>query len=105
MIRGVDDSLKTLADAGLALDDAEAALAEGDAIAAEEQADAADAALAALRERWPAMAGAERTLVGPLATPLRGRLDALRARLPKRRALSEAPVEVDPEQDEEPGAA
>lgn len=102
-LRGsMDDSLKTLAEAGLAVEAAEEALAEGAAGTAEERLDAAADALAALRARWPEMPPGERTIVGASAVPLRKRLDALRARLPRRRALVEGEAEVDPEQEQEP---
>jgi hypothetical protein len=98
----MDDTLKTLAEAGLAVEAAEEALAEGAAGTAEEQLDAAAEALAVLRARWAEMPARERTIVGASAAPLRKRLDALRARLPKRRALAEGEAEVDPEQEQEP---
>jgi hypothetical protein len=99
----MDDSLKTLAEAGLAADAAEEALAEGAATTAEQQLDRADEALAELRARWADMAAGERRVVGASAAPLRARLDAVRGRLPKRRALVEGVAEVDPEQEQEPG--
>jgi hypothetical protein len=48
------------------------------------------------------MSPAERTLVGRTAAPLRSRLDAAQARLPRRSALSEGAPESDPEEDAEP---
>ena len=101
----MDAYLKTLAAAGMALDAAEESLADGAVHGARDQLDEAGAALASLRDAWPIMAPAERTIVARMATPLRSRLDAVTARLPKTSALSEAPAEIDPEQDEEPEAA
>lgn len=98
----MSEHLKVLAEASLAAEEAEEALGAGEATRAEEALDRADAVLAGLREAWPQMAGAERGVVGPSAKTVRERVEALRARLPKRRALSEtAPVE-DPEQETEP---
>lgn len=98
----MDDLLKQLADAGLELDAAETLLAEGAAAAARERLDAAGAALARLRERWPALGERERRVLGATAPRTRERLDALRARLPARVALSVGAPERDPEEDEEP---
>ncbi|WP_205695943.1 hypothetical protein [Conexibacter sp. SYSU D00693] len=98
----MDDLLKRVADAGLHVTAAEEALDAGERQSAEDALDAADAELTALRERWPAMGAAERTVVGRTAGPVRARLDAARKRLPPVRAVSQAPVEVDPEQDEAP---
>lgn len=101
----MDDLLKRVADAGLALDRAEEAVEAGEHGAAREALDEVDEALAGLRERWPGMSAAERTLVGRTAAPLRARLDAARRRVAPLRAVSEAAPEVDPEQDEPPPAA
>lgn len=100
-----DAHLKLLADASLSAEAAEEALAAGEAGSAEESIDGADAALAELRERWSAMTPPERAVVGRAARPVRERLDGLRARLPKRRALSEGAPVADPEQDLDPEAA
>jgi hypothetical protein len=94
--------LKTLADASLAAEEAEEALGAGEPTRAEEALDRADAVLAGLRDAWPAMAAGERAVVGPAAKAVRERADAARARLPRRRALSEAPAEADPEQEVDP---
>jgi hypothetical protein len=51
------------------------------------------------------MAPAERAIVGPAAAPLRERLDRTRARLPKRRALSEGAPERDPDEELDPAEA
>lgn len=102
----MDALLKELADASMALAVAEEALDEGAYTSARDQLDDAAGRLAALRERWPELSGAERTLVGRTAAPLRARLDAARARLPKAAALTDvAPTPADPEEDEEPDAS
>jgi len=98
----VDAHLKTLAAVSLELTAAEQALAEDAAGAARERAEAAAAGLADLRARWPALNAAERGVVGPTAVPLRARLDALEARLPRRRALSEVAPRPDPEEEIDP---
>ncbi|HYF28087.1 MAG TPA: hypothetical protein VD931_20250 [Baekduia sp.] len=98
----MDDLLKRLADAGLAMEAAEAALEAGEHQAARDALDEADSQLALLRDRWPSMGAAERALVGRTAAPLRARLDAGRRRVAPLRAVSDAPVEVDPEQDADP---
>ena len=51
------------------------------------------------------MGPAERKLVGCAAAPVRTRLDAAAAQLPRRTALSEAPPEHDAEEDVDPAAA
>jgi len=101
----VDRELKALAEVGLALTAAEAALSEGAAQAAEVRLDEADAGLEALRAVWPRLGPAERRVVGAAATPLRARSDAVRRRLPRRRALDEVVAEPDPEQERDPAAA
>ena len=99
------EHLKVLAEASLAVERAEAAAGEGAFTAAREALDEAALELAALRERWPAMSAAERTLVGRAAAPVRRRLDALAGRMPRSRALSDASPEHDPEQERDPAAA
>jgi hypothetical protein len=100
----MDALLKELADASMALGAAEEALEEGAFSRARDGLDDAAALLAALRARWPELSSAERSLVGRTAAPLRVRLDAARARLPKTSALSEiAPTPSDPEEEDEPG--
>jgi hypothetical protein len=101
----VDLDLKVLAEASLAVERAETAAGEGAFIDAREALDEASGRLAVLRERWPAMSAAERALVGRTAAPVRQRLDAVAARLPKTRALSVGQPEHDAEQDEDPAAA
>jgi hypothetical protein len=98
----MDDLLKLAADAGLHVTDAEEALAAGEHQAARDAVDRADDALGALRERWPSMTAPQRGLVGTTAAPLRRRLDAVRAGLPKVSALSTGTPETDPEQDAPP---
>jgi len=100
----VDVHLKALAAISLGLTTAEEALAEDAAQVARERAEAAAAGLAELRARWPALSAAERSVVGPTAAPLRARLDALEARLPRRRALSETEPQPDPEEEIDPAA-
>lgn len=85
----MDAHLKALADISMALSAAEAFLDESANLNARDQLDAAAEGLAALRAQWPQLSAAERTIVGRTATPLRDRLDAGRARLPKLSALVE----------------
>ena len=99
------EHLKVLADASLAVERAEAAAGDGAFTAAREALDEAELELAALRERWPTMSAAERTLVGRAAAPVRRRLDALAGRMPRSSALSDAAPEDDPEQERDPAAA
>lgn len=100
----MDALLKQLADASMAIGEAEEGLAEGANTTARERLDDAEAILAALRERWPELSTAERALVGKTAAPLRARLDAAQARLPKLSALREVAAEPDPEDEQEPEA-
>jgi hypothetical protein len=101
----MDAELKLLADASLEVAAAEEALSDGAHQTARDRLDAAGEVLAALRERWPGMDSASRTVVGPAARDVRGRLDAATARLPRRSALVDVPAEADPEQEIEPEAA
>ena len=102
----VDAALRTLADAGLALDAAAEALDAGEVSTAEEHLDTAAAALETLRAAWPDLPPAGRAIVGPAGKEVRDRREALVKRLPKRRAQSEAaPEEADPEQDTPPDDA
>jgi hypothetical protein len=103
--RPVDTYFKLLADAGLDLTRAEDAADAGEAGQAEDALERAADALARLRADWSAMAPAERAIVGPAAAPLRERLDRTRARLPKRRALSEGAPERDPDEELDPAEA
>ncbi len=86
----MDGHLKALADVSLALSAAEAFLDDASHLNARDELDRAAEGLAALRAQWPDMAPSERTVVGATAAPLRDRLDAARARLPKLSALTEA---------------
>ncbi|HEU4974537.1 MAG TPA: hypothetical protein VFT50_05565 [Baekduia sp.] len=101
----MDDLLKLAADAGHEVSTAEAALEDEAPGTAREAIDRAADILAGLRTRWAAMSGAERAVVGPAARAVRERLDAVEARLPARRTLSEGTAEVDPEQERDPDAA
>jgi hypothetical protein len=87
----MDAALRTLADAGLALDAADEALAAQEPAAAEERLAEVDDALETLRRRWPELAAPARAVVGPAGRELRERREALARRLPRRRALSEVP--------------
>ncbi len=89
----MDVALRTLADAGLALDAAQEALEAGEATAAEEHLDLAGEALETLRAAWPDLPPAGRAIVGPAGKEVRERREALVKRLPKRRALSEGTPE------------
>jgi hypothetical protein len=98
----MDELLKLTADAGVHVSTAETALEEDDPGAAREALAQADEVLQRLRERWPDMSAAERTLVGRAAAGIRTRRDAAHAQLPVRRAFSEGTPERDPEEDAEP---
>jgi hypothetical protein len=101
----MDAHLKVLAEVSLGVERAETAAGEGAFTAAREALDEAERGLQALRERWPEMGSGERAVVGRTAAPVRQRLDALAARLPRVSALSQAAPEEDPEQDQDPAAA
>ena len=101
----MDAHLKVLADVSLAVERAEGAAGEGAFTAAREALDEAESGLQVLRERWPEMVPAERTLVGRAAAPVKQRLDALARGLPRPRALSEAAPGHAPEQEQDPAAA
>lgn len=99
----MDLALRTLADAGLALDAAEEALEAGEATVAEERLAEVDDHLSAVRAQWPELGAAARAVAGPAGRSVRERRDALTRRLPRRRALSEsAPVEPDPDEERAP---
>jgi hypothetical protein len=100
----MDEHLKLLAETGLALTDAEEALGAGEHHGAEHALDRADDQLAELRTRWRSMSDAERGIVSRAAAPLRQRVDAARARLSARPAVSEGAPEHEPEQDVDPAA-
>jgi hypothetical protein len=101
----MDALLKLAADAGVEVSAAEAALDDGVPAAARDALDRADDALAALRERWPSMSAAERTVIGEAAAAVRRRRDELAARVPAVRPLSEGLAELDPEQERDPEQA
>lgn len=98
----MDQLLKLTADAGVEVSEAETALEEEQPQAARDALDRADDILEALRERWPTMSAAERTVIGNAAGAIRRRRDAVAARVPVRRVLTDAAAEVDPEQDQDP---
>jgi hypothetical protein len=100
----MDDLLKLAADAGHDVSNAEDAIEEGAHDSARDALDRAADRLTDLRARWPQMSAVERSVVGSSAKVVRERLDAASARIPKRQTLSQAPAEVDPEQDAEPDA-
>jgi hypothetical protein len=104
----MDAHLKRLADIGLDLSAAEDALDEGANTNARDLLDRASGALDELREAWPELSQSERSIIGSTAAPLRARLDAARARLPRLVALTEVPQSErvsDPEDDGPPEAA
>jgi len=98
----MDDLLKLAADAGHDISTAEDAIEEGAHDSARDALDRAADRLTELRARWPEMSAVERSVVGASAKVVRERLDAAATRIPARRTLSEAPVEIDPEQEAEP---
>jgi hypothetical protein len=100
----MDELLKLSADAGVEVSAAETALEDDMPQAARDALDRADDLLSALRDRWPSMSPAERAVIGNAAAAVRRRRDEVSARVPVRRVLSDAPAEVDPEQDEDPEA-
>jgi hypothetical protein len=98
----VDVLLKLTADAGVEVSAAEAALEEGASGGARDALDRADDALAALRERWPEMSAAERTVIGEAAAAVRARRDRVAAQLPPVRTVTDGVAELDPEQERDP---
>lgn len=100
----MDALLKDMAAVSEALSAAEEHLVAGETTAAGERVDVAAEGLAALRARWPSLNAAQRRLIGTTAAPLRARLDAARAALPPRSALTQAPALADPEQEIDPDA-
>jgi hypothetical protein len=101
----MDAHLKHLADAALDVAAAEESLDAGDPGAARPPLERAQAGLALLRSRWPEMSATERTVVGRAAGPVRARLDAALARLPRHAALSVGSPEHDADEDVDPAAA
>lgn len=102
-LRSMDAHLKALADISMALGAAEEFLEESAHLNARDQLDVAAEGLAQLRAVWPEMTPTERTLVGRTAAPLRDRLDAARARLPKLSALTEVAPEPGEGDDDDGG--
>jgi hypothetical protein len=98
----MDDLLKLAGDAGHEVSTAEEALTEGAHDTARDALDRAADLLSNLRDRWPTMSAAERAIVGPAAKAVRSRLDAAASQIPTRQTLSQAPAEVDPEQESDP---
>lgn len=98
----MDALLKLTADAGVEVTAAETALEEEMPQAARDALDRADDLLAQLRERWPTMSPPERAVIGNAASAVRRRRDAVAARVPVRRVVSDALAEVDPEQEQDP---
>ena len=92
----MDEHLKLLAEAGLALTEAEESIQADERAAAAGALDRADEHLAALRTRWAGMRAAERAIVGRAAAPLKQRLDRGRKRLQPRQALSQGAPSVTP---------
>lgn len=102
----MDVHLKRLAEVSIAVGEAEEAVADGAFHHASERLDAAREGLAELRAGWIAMRPAERRVVGGAARPVRARLDAAAACVPRLLAVSEMPVAViDLEQEADPEAA
>ena len=98
----MDDLLKSLAAVALDVTAAEPALDEGAAGVAADRLAEADDGLAALRDRWADLDARERRVLGAAASPVRERLDATRARLPRRTALTIVAAEHDVEQETDP---
>lgn len=101
-LRRMDQLLKLTADAGVEVSAAETALEDEMPQAARDALDRADDLLDELRERWPSMSPAERSVIGGAAGAVRRRRDAVAARVPVRRVVTDVAAEVDPEQDEDP---
>ncbi len=98
----MDELLKLAADAGVEVSAAESAIEEDALGAARDALDRADDALDALRARWPRMSSAERAVIGEAAGAVRARRDALAARLPPVRTVTDGVAELDPEQERDP---
>jgi hypothetical protein len=101
----MDELLKLAADAGVEVSTAESAVEEGAHQLARDALDRADDVLATLRERWPAMTLAERSVIAPAASAVRHRRDAVAAHIPVARPLADTLAEVDPEQEQDPEQA
>jgi hypothetical protein len=100
----MDELLKDLAAVALDVAAAEAALEEAAVDVAITRLDGASEGLDALRARWPELDARERRLLAAAARPVRERLDAARARLPRRVAVSLGAAERDPEEELDPAA-
>ena len=100
-----DAHLKTLAGISLALSSAEELLDDGANTSAREPLDRAADGLAALRAQWPQLSVGERALIGRTAAPLRDRLDAARARLPRMSTLTQVAPEPGDEDEDGPDDA
>jgi len=98
----MDSELKLLADTALLVGEAEDALDAGDPGPARGALERAGDGLAELRRRWPGLSVPQRAVVGAAAGPVRGRLDAALARLPRRVALAEGAPEPDADEDVDP---
>jgi hypothetical protein len=101
----MDENLKLLAEAGLALTEAEEAAGAGELGQAGDALDRAAERLGDLRAAWAGMSAPERAVVGPAAKDLRDRLDRTRARLPRRSAFSVGAPERDPDEEVDPARA
>lgn len=98
----MDVPLEQLAAVSEAIGRGEEAVEEQAWETAREALDAADHELDGLRERWRDLDERGRRTLGTLATPLRTRRDALVARIPAPRVVSEGAPVHDPEQDDDP---
>jgi hypothetical protein len=101
----MDAHLKLLADAALQVSAAEEALAAEDPGRAREALAQAEDGLAELRSRWPSMTPTARAVIGRAAGPVRSRLDAARALLPRRVPPGDARPQRDAGGDAGPVAA
>lgn len=79
----MDLHLKVLAEASLAVARAQEAMREDAFTGAREALDEAERGLQDLRDRWPEMTAAQRTVVAKAAAPIRVELDDVARRLPK----------------------
>jgi hypothetical protein len=101
----MDALLKLAADAGVEVTAAELALEDGAGQAARDALDRADDALAELRRRWPGMTPGEREVIGHAAGAVRRRFEAVAARVPAARTVTDGAVEVDPDEERDPEQA
>lgn len=98
----MDVPLDQLAAVSEAVGRGEEAVEEQAWTTAREALDDADRLLDELRERYRELGDRERTTLGAIAGPLRQRRDAVAARVPKPRAVSDGSAVHDPEQDADP---